>query len=412
MLVPRPVAFTNKGRQIHCQKEISVAKAPKHMRASDLRGLAQLATLATTGVISIAEGVHQSVLSTLGLGQGPSPGQTGGLTGLVYQSVLGATQLVGKGIDNMLLGLESRLGQSPDAGTPQREAVLAALNGVLGDRLAASNNPLATPMTLRADARIGSRVLLLIHGLCMNDLQWQPQHQQLSADLDCAPVYVRYNTGLHISQNGRQLALQLEQLTHQWPQPLTHLTVVAHSMGGLVTRSAYYYAQQQAMTWPACLKTIVFLGTPHHGSPLERAGNWVDTLLSSTPYTAPFSRLGKMRSAGITDLRYGHVVDDDWQGRDRFHRQPDQRQPIPLPQGVACYTVAATLASRRSPLADRLIGDGLVPLHSALGHHEDPHRDLHFPSLNQWIAYRTNHLELLTSPQVLGHLKHWLGSQV
>jgi hypothetical protein len=156
------------------------------------------------------------------------------------------------------------------------------------------------------------------------------------------------------------------------------------------------------------LKNIVFLGTPHHGAPLERAGNWVDVILGSTPYSRPFGKLAQLRSAGITDLRYGHLLDVDWQGHERFRRQPDKRQPLPLPEGVACYAIAATTAAKRGALADRLIGDGLVPLHSGLGQHDDPQRTLTFNKSSQWIAYRTNHMALLDSPAVTHQLLEWL----
>jgi pimeloyl-ACP methyl ester carboxylesterase len=165
--------------------------------------------------------------------------------------------------------------------------------------------------------------------------------------LGCTPVYLRYNSGLHTSQNGHELSAQLEQLLLHWPTPVDELTVVAHSMGGLLIRSAFHYARKDGLRWPAHLKSIVFLGTPHHGAPMERAGNWVDTVLGSTPFTAPIAKLGHVRSAGITDLRYGHVVDEDWQGHDRFRRSPDRRQIVPLPGGVACYAIAATLAPKR-----------------------------------------------------------------
>jgi hypothetical protein len=162
------------------------------------------------------------------------------------------------------------------------------------------------------------------------------------------------------------------------------------------------------MRWPGLLKNIVFLGTPHHGAPLERAGNWIDVILGSTPYSRPFAKLGQLRSAGITDLRYGHALDVDWQGRDRFQRQPDKRQNLPLPEGVACYSVAATTAVKRSALVDRLLGDGLVPLHSALGQHNDPLRTLEFAKSSQLIVYRTNHMALLDSPAVTQQLLQWL----
>jgi pimeloyl-ACP methyl ester carboxylesterase len=405
-------------------------KKPQHLRATDLRAIAQLATLATVGAARMAEGVHQSVWGSMGVPGGATPGSTRGLTGLIYQSVQGVTQLVGKGLDAAFARLQPLLEriEGEPAETPEREAVLAALNGVLGDRLLASHNPLATPMTLRYRGQAldwqalpsmpeaSDKVLLLIHGLCMNDLQWQTQHQDqwaghgpaLAAALGYTPVYLRYNTGLHTSQNGHQLASLLEQVLSHWPTPIKELTVVAHSMGGLLTRSAVYYAKQDGLRWPGVLKNIVFLGTPHHGAPLERAGNWIDVILGSTPYSRPFAKLGQLRSAGITDLRYGHVLDVDWQGRDRFQRQSDKRQHLPLPEGVACYTVAATTAAKRSGLVDRLLGDGLVPLHSALGQHHDPQRTLRFAKSSQLIVYRMNHMALLNSPAVTQQLLLWL----
>ena len=193
----------------------------------------------------------------------------------------------------------------------------------------------------------------------------------------------------------------------QWPVAVEEFSVLVHSMGGLVIRSAVHCATQQRMGWPRHLKNIAFLGTPHHGAPLERAGNWLDVILGSTPYTAPFARLAKLRSAGVTDLRYGHVLDADWQGRDRFARSPDRRTPLPLPEGVRCFTVAATTAAKRSLLAERLVGDGLVPLRSALGQHDEARRTLAFATDAQLVVYRTNHMQLLDSPQVAQQLLRW-----
>ena len=402
----------------------------KHLRVSDLRGVAQLATQATAGVTRIAEGVHQSVFDSLGIPGGKMPGQTGGITGLVYKSVHGVTQLLGKGVETLLARLQPALDAAEDAqpGSPQRAAVLAALNGVMGDHLLETHSPFATPMTLRYQGaalnwqalppmpNATGKVLLLIHGLCMNDLQWHSQqdgklvdHGAALADkLGYTPVYLRYNSGLHTSQNGHELSALLEQLVAHWPTPIQEITVLAHSMGGLLTRSALYYARLEGLRWPVRLKNIVFLGTPHHGAPLERAGNWVDVILSRTPYSAPFTKLGQLRSAGITDLRWGNVLDADWQGHDRFQRKPDDRQVLALPEGVACYFVAATTAGQRSALADRLIGDGLVPLHSALGQHDDPQRTLVFDQSGQWIAYRTSHMALLDSPAVTEKIVQWL----
>jgi len=408
-----------------------IPKTPlKHFRISDLRGIARLATQATGGVTTIVEGIHQSVWSTLGVSGSQEPGRTGGITGAVYRGVHTVTQLLGEGVDTVLSGLESLIdfGDDSKIETPEREAVLAALNGVIGDRLLADNNPFATPMTLRyrgepldwqappSMPEATGKILVLIHGLCMNDLQWHTQiegrvvdhGEALAVALAYTPVSVRYNSGLHTSENGRELAARLEELVTHWPVAVEELTVLAHSMGGLLIRSAIHSATRGGQSWPDHLKNIVFLGTPHHGAPLEKAGNWVDVVLGSTTYTAPFATLGALRSAGITDLRFGHLLDEDWQGRDRFDHTSDTRQVVPLPEGVACYTVAATTASKRGFMADRLVGDGLVLVASALGEHDEKGRDLGFSASSQCIQYGMNHLDLLRSLSVTRQILQWL----
>jgi pimeloyl-ACP methyl ester carboxylesterase len=407
-----------------------VSEVLKHLRSSDLRAAVQLATGATQGIAHITEEMSQAVWGTLGVPSGQTAQQTRGITGLVFKSVQGITSSVGKGLGSALAALEPYLGPSTHTSTTEREAVLAALNGVMGDHLMATGSPLTTPMTLRHQgqplnwqampktAAVTRKVLLLVHGLCMNDLQWgsidasgqQYDHGHHVAQLGYTPIYLRYNTGLHTSTNGHALAAQLEQLYLHWPQAINELSIVAHSMGGLVTRSAVHTAQQAEMAWPAVLKNIVFLGTPHHGAPLEKAGHGVDILLSSTPYSKPFAKLGQLRSAGITDLRYGHVREEDWQGKDRFRSQPDTRQHLPLPSGVGCFTVAGSTAAARSPLAERLLGDGLVTLPSALGQHADAARTLEFTKTAQHVAYRTHHMQLLSSVAVGDKIAQWLQS--
>ena len=298
----------------------------------------------------------------------------------------------------------------------------------MGDRLAATANTFATPMslvfsgklvdgqTLASQPEARGKILLLVHGLCGNDLQWRSAHEDrepghgevLASSLGYTPVYLRYNSGLHTSENGRELAERLERFVRDWPVPVEELTIVAHSMGGLLARSAVHYARQEGQHWQSHLRHLVFLGTPHHGAPLERVGHWLDRMLGSTPYSAPFARLGQLRSCGITDLRYGHILDEDWNSAGRFEVQSDRRQTLSLPDGVACYAVAATTAAERRSLADRLVGDGLVPLRSALGQHDDPSRVLEFGERAQWIAFRTNHMELLRSPEVSRQLLKWL----
>lgn len=406
------------------------ARPLQQLRASDLRGVVRLAAQATTSISRVAEGVHQSVLGTLGLPGGAQPGQARGLTGLVYQSIRGVTRLVDASLQAGLARLEPffESGAPPTAVQWEREAVLAALNGVMGDRLQHDGNPLCTrmgwyqqglPLNLPALAASGTatgKLLVLVHGLCMNDLQWQRDGHDHGAHLAQAlgytAVYLRYNSGLHISDNGAQLSAQLNELVARWPVPVSELSVLGHSMGGLVVRSACAHAAASTpdAAWLPRLRHLVFLGTPHHGAPLARAGQWVHALLGSSVYSRPFARLARLRSAGITDLHYGYVLASDWQGRDRFRQSPDQRTPVPLPTGVAACAVAATLGPRRGAAAERLLGDGLVPLRSALGLHDEAGRALRFPKSRQAVFYRMGHLQLLGDVRVAQQLERWLAA--
>ncbi|PSW16582.1 permease [Photobacterium rosenbergii] len=413
---------------------LSKTKRFKHFHASDLRGIGQLATQATMSATRIAEGVHQSVWRTMGVPGGETPERTRGLTGFVYKRIYKITGLLGNGVDKVLEKQQPWL-ESFDEGkeeTLERISMLSALNGVMGDRLVEQGNQFAIPMSFYYQQeqlpindlrsfhipKATTKVLLMVHGLCMNDRLWKGEHDgvevdhglQLSAALGYTPVYLRYNTGLHTSQNGRQLSDLLEQLVKNWPVPIEELSVIAHSMGGLVSRSAVHYGQEQEMSWPNVVKKMVFLGTPHHGAPLERLGNKLGVILSKTPYTAPFNLLSNLRSSGITDLRYGYVVDEDWQGADRFQNKPDERAGVPLPEGIDCFTIAATTASKRSLLAERLVGDGLVPLNSALGVHPVNDRHLMFAEPSKKVFYDMNHNQLLSDPKITQQLEMWLGA--
>ena len=401
-------------------------RAGVRARASDLRGAARLATDATSGLTDLVEAMHERIARTVVLRAPNVHGRTAGVSGVVYKTIRGVTRVVGGSIESLLALVAPAL--PVDDHSVEREAVVAALNGVLGDYLAATANPLATPMALRRGGRAidlekaalkagpwqaGGRLLVLVHGLCMSDLQWSRRGHDhgaaLARDLGYSPVYLHYNSGLHISINGRAFANLLERLVDQWPAPLERFVLLGHSMGGLLARSALHYAAQAGHRWPARLDDLVFLATPHEGAPLERAGHWIDILLGATPYAAPLARLGNLRSAGITDLRHGSLVDEDWVGRDRFAPGKPLPRAVPLPNRVRCYAIAASLGREGGELKERLLGDGLVPLDSALGRHRDPDRSLHIAQDRQWIGYGLNHLDVLDDAGVQARLCEWLG---
>jgi len=399
----------------------------KRNHVDDLRGAGKMLIDATAGLTDLVEALHRRIARAPTRAGGPViGGAVERVTGLVYGTLRGVTRSVRGGLDLALARLAPLIREVDPA--PQREALLAALNGVLGDYLVETDNALGIPMRLRRDGqpleltRAGldamagpsARLLVMVHGLCLNDLQWRHDGHDhgaaLERDLGFTGVYAHYNTGRHISTNGRELADLLEGLTTCWPRPVEELVIVAHSMGGLVSRSACHYGALAAHEWPRRLRRVVFIGTPHHGAPLERGGNWLQVLLGVSGYSAPFARLGRVRSAGITDLRYGSMLDEDWEGRDRFARAKTPPRPLPLPQGVECYAIAATLSRPSGVLARHVVGDGLVPLTSGLGQHDDPQRALSFPRGHTWIATETGHFELLGRPEVYERLRAWLAA--
>ena len=241
----------------------------------------------------------------------------------------------------------------------------------------------------------------------MNDLQWHRNGHDhgasLAQDLGYTTLYLHYNSGRSIAANGHDFALILEQLVSAWPVPVSEMTIIGHSMGGLVSRSACYYAEQDGLAWLPYLKNLIFLGTPHHGAPLERAGTWVDLLLSISPYTAPFARLGMVRSSGIKDLRHGTIFG-------KVAGQSDKKQAsaaVSLPKDVSCFAIAATKQAQAGS-GKRLPGDGLVPVNSALGLHKSAELTLPIPLPRKHISYGLDHFELLSSSDVYQQIHLWL----
>jgi pimeloyl-ACP methyl ester carboxylesterase len=358
----------------------------------------------------------------------PQDERTRGLTGFVYESVRGVTRLVGGSAEALLGWLAPALAASDPRQPPrrEREAVVAALNGVLGDHLAATDNPLAIAMAFRQSGRTLAlersalrshlcgatpKVLVLLHGLCMNDLQWERaghhHGEALARELGYTPVSLHYNSGLSVSTNGRILTQLMERLYDAWPVPIERLVMMGHSMGGLVARSAIHHGaliQRGGLRWPTRVNDLICLGTPHQGAPLERAGQGVDLLLSAAPYAAPLARLGKLRSAGINDLRWGNIVSAP-SGDEGTHRCAQ----VSLPDRTRCFAIAASLGPAAGSLKARLLGDGVVPVASALGQHREPDRRLDFAPDRQAVVHGTGHLDLLSSAEVYSRLRQWLG---
>ena len=380
---------------------------PSRLRwtAADLRALALLLHRGGGGVIDITEGLHQSVRQTLGLAAGASPDRCGGLSGRVYAAVRTGHGLLGRGLEFVTRRAEREPHPTAvmQAMDPRRLTWLAALNGVCGDHLEAMDSPLAIRPSLRIDPprpeiepsaeAAPPHLLVLVHGLCMNDLQWSGRGDAghgaaLAEALGALPVYFRYNSGLAIERNGGLLSAALESLVRTLPNPPERISLIGHSMGGLVARSAELQARHADQPWRRALRDLVLLGTPNDGAPLERLGRAFQSTLARIPYAQHFRRIGALRSRGILDLGEGRVLGDE---------------PVPLPADVRCLAVAARLGKAPSNAAARWLGDGLVPVDSALGR-----RALGRSADRELLVAATGHLQLLKSGEVRSALLDWL----
>jgi pimeloyl-ACP methyl ester carboxylesterase len=279
--------------------------------------------------------------------------------------------------------------------------VQSAVNGAFGHLFDGRRGAFALPMSLRRpDERVrAERLVVFLHGLCMNERAWQKPAQaefvawareRLGADV----AYVRYNTGLRISTNGALLAELLERRA-----PRCELILIGHSMGGLVALSALHQAAQKDLAWPRRVTRLACLGSPHEGATYERLGNHANRLLKPLPWTRPFMRLGNLRSDGIRDLRFGHLFDEDWRGRPLDDPRPVRRR-APLPDHVDHLFVAA---ARHAGGETDPLGDWLVPVESALA------RNLHPPgAARRELVRDLDHMGLLADERVYALLRSWL----
>lgn len=273
------------------------------------------------------------------------------------------------------------------------DAALGLVNGAIGDHLGARDNGLDLGMSFRhGDAYLApeaplelpgatSSIALFVHGLGTTEWSWclesEAYHGEpgasfgtlLARDLGYTPIYLRYNTGLHVSENGRRLARQLARLLERYPIDVEEVLLVGHSMGGLVARSACHYADVEGLGWTAKVRRVVCLGSPHHGAPLAKLGHVAAAVLDAidTPGTRIPARLLKGRSAGIKDLRHGALVDEDWLGQDPDALRGPEARVIPLLDHATYTFISATVTTDPEHPLGRIVGDLLVQVPSASG---------------------------------------------
>lgn len=304
---------------------------------------------------------------------------------------------------------------------------LAILNGLVGDHLARTNNPLATELACVQDGallpiergalaarlpRATSKVALLVHGLmCTEDVWRLPDGSdygaRLAKDLGYTPLRIRYNSGRAIADNGRAIATLLTKLLDAYPIVIDELLPIGFSMGGLVIRSACHVAKLENQPWLSRVRRAFYVGTPHRGAPLERAGRVLSRTLRAVPdpYTRLVADIGDLRSEGLKDLGDADLTHDHRARGPRGFSLLDARHPVPLLPEIRHYLAAGAIAS--SPNLALFFGDALVPIPSATADTCTDPASLVLPPSHVRIFEGFAHVRLAHDPAVYDQIRTW-----
>ena len=379
------------------------------MRAAEVRELGRLAGEAVGGFASFAGDMHEGIASRTFNALGPLGWPTRVLHDTASATIYAAVRralAAGPRAGGNVLARRVPADALPASSSRAGGLALGALNGGIGDRLERRGSELALRMTARCEGPTTPKLAVFVHGLCETDEAWtllsnRPSYgDRLATGLGYTSVYIRYNTGLHVSDNGRNLSELLEGLASEWPLTVEEIALIGHSMGGLVCRSA----AQHGGAWTEKLRHVFCLGTPHLGAPLEKAANVAGWAFGRLPETRAFAKLVNGRSVGIKDLRFGSCSEADWCDCDPDEFLRDRCHDVPFLETATYYFVGATLTPNR----DGLLGDLLVRYPSASGNGR--HRRIPFDIDNGLHLPGATHFHLLNHPAVYEQLERWLAA--
>jgi hypothetical protein len=344
-------------------------------QSSELGAAAELAFEGFGGTVRMVEEVHGAIAARTPGGDALQ----GAVARGVYAGVRGVGALVGAGVGG---AIRVAGGGPAVSASPAGRLAVGALNGLLGDRLDDGDSALAVPMGYDVVGAVTPFPVVFVHGLCESGFAWRIRAERHGGTyasrvvdgVDRTAVFVTYNSGVAVLENGARLSVLLEDLVAEWPVPVEGLALVGHSMGGLVIRAA---ADGGDASWVDLVDTTVSLGTPHRGAPLAQAAALAIRALEVAPESRPFGAV-LAGSAGIRDLVRG--------------------LELPLIPGARHHAVAATVSASAGHVVGRVVGDLLVLTASAHGIEDATlvHVGSH------------DHFDLLNSPALDEHLRAWL----
>ena len=389
--------------------------------------------MATERLTTPVEGMHRAIADRwLGLA-GPKAAPVRwsylAITTGIYGTVRIAGSMLGSAVGIGAHAAARRNGLHALWRSPFGSGVQAVANAVWGDELERRRSDLRIELGLRDTAgrpicsdidalerafpNPSARLVVLLHGLGETERCWQQDLDDdgatcglgdvLAAD-SFTPLLVRYNTGRHVSDNGASLAAFLEKIADNWPVPVEEIALVGNSMGGLVARSSIHAGQTDGHGWVNAARHLVAVGTPHLGAPLEKGVNVMSRGLRISPESRPVGEFLDQRSAGIKDLRFGAIREEDWQGADPAALFDGIGSDLSLPAHVQQHFVAGVVTSEPTHPFGVLVGDLIVRTGSGTG--RGRRRTIHATDVR--VIGKRRHSDLAGDPAVHEQVREWL----